>query len=152
MCKVFSPEGRGQKKENKTEPVLSDHLGQPTHARQWWSVLFRSIMKSGDGRTDTKCEYSDHYRPGAGRPRWSKTASRLLLSKKYQLFGNFLGALHFPSVHMYGVNPVWGHYPNCWTPCNNIVYGKDQIEKSWKTWRRETWKVLSLEICWLHFP
>ena len=36
----------------KTEPVVSDHLGQPTPARQWWSVLFRSIMKSGDGQTD----------------------------------------------------------------------------------------------------
>ena len=24
-----------------------------------------------DGRTDTTCEYSDHYRPCAGRPRWS---------------------------------------------------------------------------------
>ena len=35
----------------KAEPVVSDHLGQPTHARQWWSVMFRSIMKSGDGRT-----------------------------------------------------------------------------------------------------
>ena len=40
--------------DHKTEPVVSDHLGQPTHARQWWSVLFRSITKSGEGRTDVR--------------------------------------------------------------------------------------------------
>ena len=34
---------------NKTEPVVSDHLGQPTHDDDL--VLFRSIMKSDDVRT-----------------------------------------------------------------------------------------------------
>ena len=58
----------------KTEPVVNNRLDQPTHDRQWWSVLFRSIMTSGDGRT---CEYRDHCRPCAGRPRWSMLADIL---------------------------------------------------------------------------
>ena len=41
------------------------------------SVLIWSLLKSGDGRTDNMCEYSDHYRPGLWSASWVNTLEQL---------------------------------------------------------------------------
>ena len=47
-------------KKNKTG-VINDPLGQPKVPA---GSNCRLILKFWDGRTDTLCENSDHYRPG----------------------------------------------------------------------------------------
>ena len=49
----------GNLKENKTG-VINDPLGQPTVSA---GSDCRLSLKFWDGRTDTLCENSDHYRP-----------------------------------------------------------------------------------------
>ena len=42
-------------KDTANKISATDPLGQLTHDRQWKFVVFCSILKSGDGRTDTIC-------------------------------------------------------------------------------------------------
>ena len=49
------------------------HSANPhSPGRQGRSVLFSSISKSGDGRTDNICEYIDHYRLELWSASWIK--------------------------------------------------------------------------------
>ena len=55
----------------KTEAVVNDSLGRPTHDRTSSEDRFCFAwfwMEETEGRTDTTCEYSDHYRSLVDRP------------------------------------------------------------------------------------
>ena len=57
-------------RENKSG-VINDPLGQPTVPA---GSDCRLILKFRDGRTDTLCENSDHYRPGLWSASWIKNS------------------------------------------------------------------------------
>ena len=59
---------------NKTG-VINDLLGQPTIPA---GSDCRLILKFCDGRTDTLCENSDHYRPGLPRGSINNTEMSIL--------------------------------------------------------------------------